>query len=155
MSDSGKSTVVLDSSALVALLTDGGRLGDWVADEVTGCALAAPHVALFEVASILRRQQLAGEIDASAATLAHTDLRALPLELWPYALLAEKIWELREHLNAYDAAYVALADLLGAPVVTLDAQLAKVDGLRCTVHLPPGRPPRGRAGASRPAPDSR
>jgi predicted nucleic acid-binding protein len=76
--------VVLDSSTLVALLTDGGQLGDWVADAIAGAVMTGPQLLAFETANILRRQQRAGEIDASAATLAHANLLALPLRLWPY-----------------------------------------------------------------------
>lgn len=129
--------VVLDSSALVALLTDAGDLGDWVEQSIAGAALTAPQLVLFECANIVRRQELSGEIDASAATLAHADLLALPLQLWPYSLLAERAWQLRQHVSIYDAAYVALAELIGAPVVTLDRRLGRAHGLRCTVRLPP------------------
>ncbi len=137
MSEPAPGTAVLDSSALVALLADGGSVGDWVAVVVAGVALAAPHLALFEAANILRRQQLAGELDATAATLAHQDLLALPIQLWPYSLLAERSWQLREHVTGYDAAYVALAELLDVPVVTLDRRLGRAPGLRCPVLVPP------------------
>lgn len=137
MSEPAPGTAVLDSSALVALLADGGSVGDWVAMVVTDVALAAPHLALFEAANILRRQQLAGELDATAATLAHQDLLALPIQLWPYSLLAERSWQLREHVTGYDAAYVTLAELLDVPVVTLDRRLGRAPGLRCPVLVPP------------------
>lgn len=137
MSESARHAVVFDSSALVALLLDGGEVGEWVAAAATDAALAAPHLALFEAANIMRRQQLRGEIDATAATLAHRDLLALPLQLWPYALLAERVWRLRENVTVYDAAYVALAELLDAPVVTLDARLGRAPDVACPVRLPP------------------
>jgi len=137
MSDPARSTVVLDSSALVALLTDSGRLGDWVADAVAGAILAAPHLLPFETANILRRQQLGREIDVSAATLAHADLLALPVQLWPYSLLAERVWQLRANVTCYDAAYVALAEMLGGSVVTLDERLGRAPGLRCPIEVPP------------------
>lgn len=129
--------VVLDSSALVALLVDAAALGDWVADAVAGAAVAAPELAPFEAANVLRRQQLAGLITPVEATLAHEDLVALPMQLWPYAALAERAWELRETLTCYDAAYVALAELTGATVVTLDVRLARASGPRCAITTPP------------------
>lgn len=137
MTGPARRQLVLDSSALVALFTDGGKLGAWVAETITDAALAAPHRALFEAANILRREQLRGDIDATAATLAHQDLLAIPLQLWPYGLLAERAWQLRENVTAYDSAYVALAEMLEAPLVTLDRRLAQASGVRCPVQLPP------------------
>lgn len=137
MTESRRHAVVLDSSALVALLLDSEEIGDWVAATATDAALAAPHLALFEAANIVRRQQTRGEIDATAATLAHGDLLALPLQLWPYELLADRAWRLRENVTVYDAAYVALAELLDAPVVTLDGRLGRAPGVGCPVRLPP------------------
>jgi predicted nucleic acid-binding protein len=134
---SGVPTVVLDSSALAALLVDGGELGEWVAANVAGTVIAGPHLLVFETANVVRRQLLAGAIDHSTASLAHIDLVALPLRLWPYSVLAERVWELRESLSAYDASYVALAELLGGPVVTLDRRLARAHGPRCPVVVPP------------------
>lgn len=128
---------MLDSSALVALLVDGGATGDWVAGATTGAVIAAPHLAPFEAANILRRQRLRGELDATAAALGHDDLLALPLQLWPYGLLAERAWQLRENVTVYDAAYVALAESLDAPLITLDGRLARAPEVPCLVRLPP------------------
>ncbi|HWG72459.1 MAG TPA: type II toxin-antitoxin system VapC family toxin [Acidimicrobiales bacterium] len=133
MSHQQPTPVVLDGSALVALLGDAGPAGTWVEAAISGAALAAPELAVFEAANILRRQMISGPLDASQATLAHADLVALPLQLWPYAPLSERAWELRHNLTIYDASYVALAELLGAPVVTLDAKLRRAPGLRCPI----------------------
>jgi predicted nucleic acid-binding protein len=129
--------VVLDSSALVALLVDAGQLGDWVAETVADTVITGPQLLPFEVANVLRRHQLAGKIDRSIATLAHADLVALPLKLWPYSVLADRIWELRDQVTAYDASYVALAELVGCPVITLDRRLGHAHGLACHIVLPP------------------
>lgn len=128
---------VIDSSALVALLADGGPAGDWVASTVSRGALAAPELAMFETANILRRQQLAGHLEPVEATLAHQDLQSLPLQLWPYLPLAQRAWELRMTLTAYDASYVALAERLDARLVTLDARLGRASGPRCQILTPP------------------
>jgi predicted nucleic acid-binding protein len=125
--------VVVDASALVAVLADAGPAGAWVAATIVGSSLAAPCLALFETANILRRQANASALDQTEATLAHADLVALPIELWPYAPVADRAWELRENVTAYDASYVALAEFLDAPVVTLDARLARSPGTRCRV----------------------
>lgn len=125
--------LVIDGSALVALLGDSGPAGDWVAALTLGAVVAAPELALFEAANIFRRQVLSGIIDQTGATLAHADLIALPLQLWPYAPLAERAWELRHNLTIYDGSYVALAELLETSVITLDAKLANAQGPRCPI----------------------
>jgi predicted nucleic acid-binding protein len=132
-------SVVCDASALVAALIDGGPDGDWAAGALTGTDLAAPHLAPFEVANILRRHELAGLITADQSSQAHADLNDLTIELWPYEVLAGRVWELRANVTAYDAAYVALAELTGRPLVTLDRRIAGAPGVRCPVLLPPGQ----------------
>ena len=126
------SRLVLDASAAVALLADAGPAGEWVATTISGATLIAPDLMPFEVSNILRRHTHSGALDPSAATLAHTDLLALTVDLYPYAAFAERVWELRQNVTAYDAAYVALAELLAAPLVTLDARLARAPGARCS-----------------------
>jgi predicted nucleic acid-binding protein len=132
-SDPPPSTLVLDASAAVALLADAGPAGSWVAEMVSGRALVAPELMPFEAGNILRRHTLAGTLDDTAAALAHADLTALAVELFPYAALAERAWDLRGHLTVYDAAYIALAELVVAPVLTLDARLSRAHGFRCDV----------------------
>jgi len=124
---------VLDASAAVAVLADGGAVGDWVEATVRDGDLFAPDLMLFEAANILRRHQLAGLLDPSAATLAHADLVELPVGLYPYRALADRVWDLRGNLTAYDASYVALAELLSMPLVTLDARIGRASGPRCIV----------------------
>ena len=104
---------------------------------VTHAALAAPELAMFETANILRRQEIGGALERAEATLAHLDLIALPMQLWPYLPLSERVWELRNSLTAYDASYVALAELLGAQLLTLDVRLARANGPRCDIVVPP------------------
>jgi predicted nucleic acid-binding protein len=125
--------IVLDASAAVAMLTDSGPEGEWTTGLVTGAHLAAPDLMPFEAGNILRRQAAAGILDGTAATLAHRDLTSLRLELCPYAVLADRAWALRENLTIYDGSYVALAELLGVPLVTLDARTARAHGPRCAI----------------------
>lgn len=129
--------VVCDASALTALLLDGGPSGRWVTDAVAGADLAAPCFVDFETANIIRRQELAGLIGADQAAQAHADLRELTIEHWPYALLAERAWRLRLNLSIYDASYVALAELIGASLVTLDRRIAGAPGVQCAIAIPP------------------
>jgi predicted nucleic acid-binding protein len=130
--------VVCDASALVALLLDGGPDGRWATDALAGTELAAPSSIAFEVANILRRHELAGLVSTDQAAQADADLLDLAVEWWPYELLAARVWELRRNLSSYDASYVALAELIGATLVTLDRRIGNAPGLRCTVATPTG-----------------
>jgi predicted nucleic acid-binding protein len=125
--------VVVDASAVVALLADAGPAGQWVEATVLGSDLLAPTLMPFEVANILRRQAAAKLLDDTAVTLAHADLLALPVDLYPHAAVAERAWQMRANVTAYDAAYVALAELAAVPLVTLDARLARAPGVACQV----------------------
>ena len=127
-----------DASALVAALVDGGAGGSWASAELSATGnLFAPHLAVFEAANILRRHELAQIITADQAAQAHADLLALPIDLWPYELLAQRAWELRVDLSVYDGAYVALAELTETTLVTLDERIARAPNVRCTVATPP------------------
>ena len=77
------------------------------------------------------------ELTADAASLAHADLLALRIELFPYAPFASRVWELRDNVTCYDAWYVALAETLDAPLATLDVRLSRATGPRCRFQLPP------------------
>lgn len=90
-----------------------------------------------EVATILRRAALAGDVSSDTASLAHADLQALRLDLFPYAPVAWRAWALRESLTAYDAWYVALAELLDAKLATIDRRLPRAPGPECEFVLPP------------------
>jgi predicted nucleic acid-binding protein len=118
---------------MVALLVDAGPAGRWVATTVTGAMLSAPELMPYETASVLRRRSAAGGLDVTAATLAHRDLVALAIDLFPYRSVAERAWQLRHNLTMYDAAYVALAELLAVPLVTLDGRIARAAGPTCVV----------------------
>jgi predicted nucleic acid-binding protein len=129
-------TLVLDASVVVAALVDGGRDGEWAAAVLDDEELAAPHLMPIEAANILRRAALAGDISADSASLAHADLLDLRVELWPYAPLAARSWQLRDNVTTYDGAYVALAELLDAPLATLDQRLTSAPGPRCRFTTP-------------------
>lgn len=96
----------------------------------------APQLVSFECANIIRRLELAGLVSADQAAQAHAELVDLDVEHWPYGLLASRVWELRRNLSSYDASYVALAELTGATLVTLDRRIRGAPDLRCTVATP-------------------
>ena len=80
---------------------------------------------------------LSGDLSSDAASLAHEDLVQLRVDLFPYEPHARRVWQLRDNLTAYDAWYVALAEALSAPLVTLDQRIARAHGPRCDFRLPP------------------
>lgn len=132
-----RSTAVVDAAAVIGVLDSGQPDSAWIAATLRSRALAAPRLMPFEAANILRRLQLTGILDSTAATLAHEELRDAPIQLWPRTPLAVRAWELRDTLTYYDACYVALAETLDAPLVTLDRRLARAPGPRCTFLVPP------------------
>jgi len=132
-------TLVIDASAVVAALVDGGQDGRWAESELAAESLAAPHLMPVEAANILRRAVLAGDLSADIAALAHDDLVQLRVDLFPYEPHAQRVWQLRDNLTAYDAWYVALAEALDAPLITLDERIARAPGPRCDIRLPPER----------------
>jgi predicted nucleic acid-binding protein len=78
-----------------------------------------------EVVQIVRRYQRLGELSAEHGERAIDDLLDLPVDRYPHRPLLPRVWELRANLTAYDAAYVALAEALEAPLLTRDARLAR------------------------------
>lgn len=133
-------TLVVDASVLVAALIDTGTDGDWALEQVGTDSLAAPHHMLAEVANILRRAALADQISDREANAAHADLLDLQVALFPYEAVGTRAWGLRGNVTVYDAWYVALAELLDAPLATLDGKLANAPGPRCRFLLPPAHP---------------
>jgi predicted nucleic acid-binding protein len=129
-------TVVVDASAVVAALVDSGPIGSWAEAVVAAEDLAAPHLMPVEAANVLRRSVAADRLSADAAALAHADLLALPVVLFPYAPFGTRVWELHANLTVYDAWYVALAEAIDAPLATLDAQISRAPGLRCRIRTP-------------------
>lgn len=129
-------TTVIDASMVVAAMVDDGPDGAWADGILSRGRLAAPHHMPIEVANILRRAGLSGDVSPDTATLAHADLMALDVDLFPYAVVADRTWELRVNVSAYDACYVALAELLDAELATLDRRLARAPGPRCRFRVP-------------------
>ena len=129
-------TVVIDASVVVAALIGEGPDASWAEETLSRGPLAGPHLLPVESANILRRAALARDIPPELASLAYQDLLRLPVELFPYAPFADRIWDLRGNLTTYDAWYVALAESLGARLATLDARLSRAPGIGCEVVVP-------------------
>ena len=130
-------TAVIDASLLIAALVDSGREGGWAESVIARDSLAGPELVLAEASNILRRLERAARISRLEATSSHRDLLRLDLELFPYAPFAERVWALRNNLSSYDAWYVALAEALHCPLVTLDRRLGRADGPKCRIVVPP------------------
>jgi len=128
---------VVDASAVAAALTERNRLGAWCETRMAEGEIVAPHLMPFEVANVARRHLLAGLIEPSDAGRALDELRDLPLTLVPFDAFADRVWELRENLTAYDASYVAVAEQLDARLITIDPRLAAAPGLRCEILVAP------------------
>ena len=97
--------------------------------------LHAPHLIDLEVAQVLRRWERAGAITAARAQEAFEDLADLPLVRYPHLLLLPRVWDLRQNATAYGAAYLALAEAIGATLVTRDAALASIPGHEARVEV--------------------
>ena len=117
--------IVVDASALIdsLLRTPAAEAvdEDLFDDRQT---LHAPHLIDVEVAQVVRRYAALGEIDEARGHEALVDLDDFPLRRYPHGFLLPRIWALRHNLTAYDAAYVALAEALDAPLLTRDRRLA-------------------------------
>ena len=128
--------IVLDASATI----------EWLLQSPTGVkidqrifspleSLHAPHLLDVEVAQVLRRYVRDKAITARRGQEALEDLADMPLSRYPHDLLIPRIWELRATLTAYDAAYVALAELLDARLLTCDGKIASASGHRAVVDV--------------------
>lgn len=128
--------IVLDASAAV----------DWLLQNAAGHlieeriffhdeSLHAPHLLDLEVTQVFRRLVRKGSVSDQRAGQAIQDLLDLRIIKYPHFVLLPRVWQLRHNLPAYDAAYVALAEKLGAPLITRDSRLASAPGHSASVEL--------------------
>ncbi len=127
------SLLVVDASAVLTLLLDPDGDGETVAEHVAQARLAAPDLLPYEVTNVLRRHRAAGVLSDTEATLAFDAFATLPVDLWPFAAVRDDLWRLTGAMSAYDAAYAAVAERLGCPLLTRDRRLARAPGVRCEV----------------------
>lgn len=129
-------TLVIDASAFVELVL-ATPVGVTLARELAASAddLHAPELLDIEVAHVLRRYARIGQLTAPEGVACLAQLDALRIERWSHRDLLPRVWQLRDRCSAYDAAYVALAEVLVAPLVTADARLASVAAQLVTVRL--------------------
>jgi predicted nucleic acid-binding protein len=98
-------------------------------------SLHAPHLLDLEVAQVLRRYVREKAITAQRAEEALTDFNDLPLNRYPHDLLIPRVWGLRDTLTAYDAVYIALAEMLDASLLTCDRKLSLARNHTATIEL--------------------
>ena len=127
--------LVVDTSAVVGALT-GRPPSDAVIERLAADGdLAAPHLIDIEFLHALRRLVLGRQLSEDRAADARSDFADLAITRYEHTVVADRIWQLRHGLTAYDAAFVALAELLGVPLVTCDARLADAPGNRAVTEL--------------------
>lgn len=128
--------IVVDASAILEMLLQ-TKAADRVMDRLFGRpeTLHAPHLIDVEVLQVLRRYVAGRQIDAARAEESLAAFVVMPLERYSHELLLSRMWQLRGNLTAYDASYVALAELLDAPLLTRDARLARATGHYAEIEL--------------------
>lgn len=127
--------LVVDTSAVLAALVAAAVEQELVDRLSQDGDLHAPHLIDVEILHALRGLARSGAISDDRAQDVRTDVRDLALTRYPHEPLADRIWELRHNLSAYDAAFVALSEALGATLITCDAKLAASPNIAASVEL--------------------
>ena len=128
--------IVLDASAVVPLLVDPATTTEELQARLRReSTVHVPHLLDVEVANALRNRVLRGRLHPAGARRAIRRLAVLPLCRWPHDRLLGRALALRDQLSAYDATYVALAERLGATLLTRDARMARAGGHRARIEV--------------------
>lgn len=128
--------LVVDASCLYEVITEGPSAHHTRAILATSEELAAPALIDVEVLALIRRDALLSVIESSRADIAVGELQDWCGERFGMLALTERVWQLRGNVRTWDGYYVALAEYLDAPLVTLDRRLAAADGPRCSFVIP-------------------
>ncbi len=128
--------IVVDASVLANVIGDDGQDGKRARGELRNAGnVAAPDLVDVETVAVLRKRWLAGSLSARRFATAIADLESIAVERYPTLALMRRAYQLRQNVTAYDASYVALAELLRCELVTGDRRLADAPGLRCPVRV--------------------
>ena len=133
--DRERAVIVVDASVVVTALADDGPDGDRTRDRIRGEHMVAPHVLDLEVTSAWRRLAPRVRSTTGGRRSRSTICVTLRIERVPHAPLLARCWELRSTLTVYDAAYVALAEVVDAVLLTGDQKLARAPGPRCAIEV--------------------
>jgi len=127
--------IVLDTSAAITCLT-GVEVDQALPQRVAASgSVHVPHLIDAEVLAALRGLVLGNKLTEDRATYARRDFADLSLVRYPIVGLADRVWALRHSMTAYDGCFVALAEALGCPLITCDAQLAGASGHQAEIEL--------------------
>jgi predicted nucleic acid-binding protein len=125
---------VLDASVAVAALTQPrSPAADLLSDD--DAVFQVPAVFDAQVLSALRSLVRGGKFDRNAADHLIADLILLPVARWHMSALLPRMWQLRENLTPYNAAYVALAEITGTTLLTGDERIASAPTTQCTIQI--------------------
>jgi predicted nucleic acid-binding protein len=134
LSTFGQNVIVVDASVLAVALGDDGADGQQARQRLADETLVAPELVDLEVVSVWRRHVAAKLMSARRAASAVADLADLPLRRSSHQPLLHRVWELRHVVTPYDAAYIALAEVLGVVLLTADARLSRASGVHCGIE---------------------
>jgi predicted nucleic acid-binding protein len=127
--------LVVDASCLYEVVADTASAEAVRARLSADADHVAPHVIDVEVLNVIRRAHMRGLLDGTSAAQAVEDLAAWPGERFGHRSLLPRAWELRDDVRGWDAVYVALAEVLGATLVTIDRRLGAAHGPRCDIEV--------------------
>jgi len=125
--------LVTDAGVWVRALVDEGPGGPVRIHLVAEPVVAAPALIDLEFTNVLRGLLTKGSIALRVAELALAEFLQAPIQRYTHEPLVPRVWQLRDNLTAYDAAYVALAEALGADLLSIDRRIAGAPGIRCRV----------------------
>ena len=127
--------VVVDASTVIAVVSGDDPRGSAATARIVGANLIAPTILPYEVTNVVRRRWAGGVISLDDATTAMQGFAELNVEYFQWAMLADRVWQLRGSLSSYDASYIALAEIMRCPLMTADAKLAAMAPATCQVEL--------------------
>ncbi len=127
--------IVVDAGVALEAIVFRDALGPLARRRLVRGRVHAPELLDLEVASALRRLVRHGALAADQAAFALNDLRRARITRHPHRQLLPRIWELRDTVGAYEAAYVAIAERADATLLTLDRRLARAPGPRCRIEV--------------------
>lgn len=129
-------SVVVDASVLLDALLDPAERGEAARGAIIGHVVAGPEHLLVETFHVTRRLVVSGLVSAPAGQRAVTRLGRLSVQTVPTPDLLDRMWQLRDSLTGYDAAYVAAAEYLHVDLLTRDGGIHGTPGLKCSLRQP-------------------
>ena len=127
--------IVVDASVIIHVLVDAAVEPNIIDRLESSNGLLAPHLIDLEVINGIRKQLFLKNINVRQADTAIDDFHSMTIDRRATHMFIDRIWELRSNLTPYDAAYVALAEMVDLPLITRDSKIAKVKGLKAPIIL--------------------